>query len=104
MGLEEGKKYPTVLYTYGGPVVQVTVYMCVCLCVCVCGRSEGGGVGRNEILGPYRVCVCVYVCFCVCVCVCVCVGGGGGGGCRSGIQGPLSLGMCNQFTLYLQLT
>ena len=47
VGLEEGKKYPTVLYTYGGPVVQVIVCVCVrvsvCVCVCV-GVCGGGGV------------------------------------------------------------
>ena len=52
MGLEEGKKYPTVLYTYGGPVVQVTVYMCVC-----------------GVCGVCMVCVCVLYVVYVCVCV-----------------------------------
>ena len=74
MGLEEGKKYPTVLYTYGGPVVQVTVYMCVSVCLCVWEIGGWGGWAGMKSWG-HIVCVCVYVCFCVCVCVCV--GGGG---------------------------
>ena len=45
VGLEEGKKYPTVLYTYGGPVVQVIV----CMCVCVCGGGGGGGGGSSWV-------------------------------------------------------
>ena len=38
-GLEEGKKYPTVVYVYGGPQIQVCVCVCVCVYVCVMLRN-----------------------------------------------------------------
>ena len=76
---EERKASPTIMHTWKGIIVGLSigsylwVYVCVCVCVFVClCLCECVCVSVCVSVSVW-VCVCVCECVCMCVCECMCV-------------------------------